>query len=92
MPFTAALYTQDLALGGRFQCEGGADIANLNTLTEDPEARLTFTGQGTRPGGQPTLDGFTRWQTANQETPVEAPAGSTTGTSGPTIHTDWDSL
>lgn len=87
-----ALYTQDLALAGRFQREGTADIANLNTLAEDPETRLTFTGQGTRPGGQPALDGFTRWQASNLEEAEEPPMEILAGTPAPSIHTDWDSL
>jgi alpha-ketoglutaric semialdehyde dehydrogenase len=87
-----ALYTLDQSLAGRFQREGTADIAQINTLIEDPEARLTYTGQGTRPGGQPALDGFTRWQASNQEEPESSPAEPMAGTQSPAIHTDWDSL
>jgi len=87
-----ALYSQDPALAGRFQREGSADIANLNTLTEDPEARLAFTGQGSRPGGQPALDGFARWQATNRLAPEEVPATPLSVAPGPAIHTDWESL
>jgi len=87
-----SLYTQDRVLMGRFKRESTADIANINTLTDDPEARLTYTGQGTRPGGQPALDGFTRWQASNQEDLEEAPAEAAAGAPGAAIHTDWDSL
>jgi len=87
-----SLYTQDRAFMGRFKREGTADIANINTMAEDPEARLTFTGQGTHPGGQPALDGFTRWQASNQEDPEEPPTKILAGAPGPSIHTDWDSL
>jgi aldehyde dehydrogenase (NAD+) len=86
-----SLYTQDRALVGRFKREGTADIASINTLTGDPEARLTYTGQGTHPGGQPSLEGFTRWQTSNHED-LEEPPVEATGMTAPTIHTDRASL
>ena len=88
-----SLYTGDRALLARLQHEGSADIANFNATTDHPEARLCFTGQGTHPGRQFALDGFTHWQTSNDlETEAFQPAETAADAVGPTLHTDWASL
>jgi alpha-ketoglutaric semialdehyde dehydrogenase len=88
-----SLYTQDRAWIERFKREGTADIATLNTTTDHPKARLCFTDQGSRPGGQPVLAGFTRWQTSNVED-LEEPQAPEAGPEfpSPALRTDWDSL
>jgi aldehyde dehydrogenase (NAD+) len=86
-----SLYAQDRAWIERFKRESGADIANINTTAAQPKARLPFTDQGTRPGGQPVLAGFTRWQTSNVEDLAE-PEATEAPKPGPALRTDWDSL
>jgi acyl-CoA reductase-like NAD-dependent aldehyde dehydrogenase len=88
-----SLYTQDRASIERFKREGRADIANINPPAEDPEARLPFSGHGTRPGGQLALDGFTRWQAVSDDA-VDAPRpeGVENLTTHSFIQTDWASL
>lgn len=88
-----SLYTQDRPSIERFKREGRADIANINTAAEDPEARLPFSGHGTRPGGQLALDGFTRWQAVSDDA-VDGPRpdGVENATTHSSIQTDWASL
>ncbi len=88
-----SLYTHDHTWIERFKRETRADLANINTTADDPEARLPFTGHGTHPGGQLALDGFTRWQ-AVSDAHVEAPPseGATSSKASRSIQTDWASL
>ena len=88
-----SLYTHDHTWVQRFNRESRADIASINTTADDPEARLPFTGHGTRPGGQLALDGFTRWQ-AVSEAPVDThPSdGAGAGIAIGSLQTDWASL
>jgi aldehyde dehydrogenase (NAD+) len=88
-----SLYTQERVLIDRFKRESRVDIVNINTTTEDPATRHPFTGHGTHPGGRLALDGFTRWQTSNDNTADSgrvAEGGATLQAS--TLQTDWDSL
>ncbi|HJW44755.1 MAG TPA: aldehyde dehydrogenase family protein [Geothrix sp.] len=86
-----SLYTQDRGLIERFKRESRADVVGLNEIGHEAQARLRFSGFGTRPGGRSTLDGFTRW-TAMSEPPAPA-AGATDGwAAGSPLQTDWASL
>ena len=88
-----SLYTQDPAWIRRFKRESRADITYINPTTEDPGARLPYTGQGTCPGGRLALEGFTRWQTSNEkEGDDHTPSETEVRTPSPSIPTDWASL
>ena len=86
-----SLYSQDQAAIERFHRDSQADITRLNTTADDRQALLSLTGHGTRPGCQPSLQGFTRWVTLKgapaQPTMVTNPETFTS-----TFKTDWDSL
>lgn len=88
-----SLYTQDRHWIARFKRESRTDIANINAPAVDSGARLPFTGQGTSPGGQLAIDGFTRWQTSNDDTAGERQSEHAGAMTTPnSIQTDWDSL
>jgi acyl-CoA reductase-like NAD-dependent aldehyde dehydrogenase len=88
-----SLYTRDRGLIERFKRESRADVIGLNEIGLEAQARLRFSGFGTRPGGRSTLDGFTRW-TAMSEPPAPASQDGTTDgwTGGSPLQTDWASL
>jgi aldehyde dehydrogenase (NAD+) len=86
-----SLYTRDQAAIERFHRDSLADITRMNTTADDRQTLLSFTGHGTRPGCQPSLEGFTRWMAlkgaAAQPTMATEPEPFTS-----TFKTDWDSL
>ena len=61
------LHTRDRAWIGRFKRETLTDIVLINAIAEQPGAHTPYTGQGTYPGGRLALEGFTRWQTSNED-------------------------
>jgi aldehyde dehydrogenase (NAD+) len=88
-----SLYTQDPACIGRFRGEHRADILCLNTTAGDPTARLPFTGHGTHSGARLALDGFTRWQTRNQDqVAADEPSQAEALQPASKLQTDWASL
>ena len=89
-PPSISLHTQDRGRIGKFLRESRAGITCVNATPERPAARLPYTGQGTHPGGRLILEGFTRWQTSNQEDPEEIPPRGLPP--GAPLRTDWDSL
>ncbi len=89
----ASLYTQDRSLISRFKREGATDIANVNTANVDMESRLAFAGQGTHPGQQNALDGFTRWQVSNAGGSAgDEPTAALAAMPGSSLQTDWAGL
>jgi aldehyde dehydrogenase (NAD+) len=87
-----SLYARDLAWSGRFQRECRADLTRLNCTAEDPEVRLAFAGQGTRPGSRLAFDGYLRWQAgASQQPAVGQPRTEPSALAG-SFKTDWASL
>jgi aldehyde dehydrogenase (NAD+) len=88
-----SLYSQDSSSIERFQRESQADIARLNTTTDDRKTLLSFTGHGTHPGCQPALDRFSRWLAMKGDTPASSvPASVNPDVPASTLKTDWDSL
>jgi aldehyde dehydrogenase (NAD+) len=87
-----SLYTQDRAWIERFQREVRTDLVQVNATVEDAATRLPFTGHGTSPGAQPALDGFTRWQTSNQDFAEGPPSEDEVLAPGKPLQTDWASL
>ena len=90
---SSSLYTQDRATLARFVREVRTDLVGLNRLAGEADGRLAFTGLGTRPGLQPVLDHFTRWQTlegnGGEDFAIETPSAKPAATP---LQTDWDSL
>ena len=87
---TVSLYTHTRAWVDRFWLECRADITSINATADDPEARLPFSGHGTRSGSPRALDRYLRWQThcggPNGLQPASAPKPL------PPFKTDWASL
>lgn len=88
---TVSLYTHTREWIDRFWLECGADITSLNTTADDPEARLPFSGHGTRSRSPRALDGYIRWQ-SHCGSPDGLPEASGTPKSASTFKTDWGSL
>ena len=87
-----SLYTRDRAWIDRFQHECTADITRLNSATDDPETRLAFAGQGTRPGSRLAFDGYHRWQAGISQPPAEGQPRTEPGNLAGSFKTDWASL
>jgi len=85
-----ALYTQDKASIDQFLQKNLSELALVNTTTVDAAARLPFTGQGTHPGGQGAIEGFTRWQTS--QAALSTALAPATELPVSTLQTDWASL
>jgi len=87
------LHTQDRAWIGRFKRETRTDIVLVNAIAEQPGAHSPYTGQGTYPGGRLALEGFTRWQTSNEDELIDPALGETmVALPMVSIQTDWASL
>jgi len=88
-----SVHTEDRTSVGRFKRETRTDILLVNAGSEQPGARLPYTGQGTYPGGHLAIEGFTRWQTSNEDPAVDSEPGATVAPPPKgAIHTDWSSL
>ena len=87
-----SLYTQDRAAIQRFKRESTADLMGVNGPAGDPEARLAFSGHGTRPGTRLAFDGCIRWQAGCSEQPEVPSAQADAGTTAGAFKTDWASL
>jgi aldehyde dehydrogenase (NAD+) len=87
-----SLYAQDRAWIERFQHESTADLTRLNSTVDDPETRLAFAGQGTRPGSRLAFDGYLRWQAGASLPPWEGQPRTDPGSLVGTFKTDWASL
>jgi aldehyde dehydrogenase (NAD+) len=87
-----SLHTKNRAWAGRFKRETRTDIVLINA-TELPGAHTPYTGQGTYPGGHLAIEGFTRWQTSNEDGLADLePSETAVGLPPVSIHTDWASL
>ena len=87
-----SLYAQDRAWIERFQHDCTADITRLNSTADDPETRLAFAGQGTRPGSRLAFDGYLRWQAGASQPPGEGQPRTDPGSLAGSFKTDWASL
>jgi aldehyde dehydrogenase (NAD+) len=84
-----SLYTQDRSCIEQFRRESTADMTGVNGAADDAEARLAFTGHGTRPGSRLAFDGYIRWQVGcSQAQEGVHPTPAIEGT----LKTDWASL
>ncbi len=88
-----SLYSKDQALIERFRRESQADLVSVNSTVHNLEARLAFSGQGTRPGSRPAMADYLRWQAGASHEPVaKAPAPAPHGKVTAALTTDWASL
>jgi acyl-CoA reductase-like NAD-dependent aldehyde dehydrogenase len=87
-----SLYAQGSACIERFQQECRADIMRLNSTADDPETRLAFAGQGTRPGSRLAFVGYIRWQAGASHQPEGGPSGTDPASLAGSFKTDWASL
>src|SRR5664279_2939770 len=87
-----SLYAQDRAWIERFQHDCTADITRLNSTADDPETRLAFAGQGTRPGSRLAFDGYLRWQAGASQPPGKGQPRTDPGSLAGSFKTDWASL
>jgi aldehyde dehydrogenase (NAD+) len=87
-----SLYARDRVWTERFQHECTADITRLNNTADDPEARLAFAGQGTRPGSRLAFTGYLRWQAGASPQPGKGQARTHPEALAGSFKTDWASL
>jgi len=90
---SSSLYTQNRAWIERFKRETKADEAGINHIGVPAATRRLVAGFGTRPGGQPALAGFTRWQAVSEALAEDLPVtGWTAEACVGSLQTDWASL
>jgi acyl-CoA reductase-like NAD-dependent aldehyde dehydrogenase len=87
-----SFYGRDSASIRRFQQECRADITRVNSTADDPETRLAFAGQGTRPGSRLAFDAYLRWQAGVGQQPEKDQPRTHPETLVGSFKTDWASL
>jgi acyl-CoA reductase-like NAD-dependent aldehyde dehydrogenase len=87
-----SLYARDRLWIERFQRECATDITGLNSTIADPETRLAFSGQGTRPGSRLAFDAYLRWQAGASQQPGKGQPRTHPEALSGSFKTDWASL